>query len=57
MTGRDHNHERGPVLEPERCLACHRPAIGWVRGQCWVPICSVCAWARSQPYQPWRRAA
>lgn len=56
MTGRDHNHERGPVLEPDRCLACRRPAIGWVRGRYWVPVCSVCAWARSRPYRPWAQA-
>jgi hypothetical protein len=51
MTSRDHNHERGPMLEPERCHACNLPADHWVRGaHQTLPVCSVCKWARPRPY-------
>jgi hypothetical protein len=44
---------RGYLFEPERCHACHRPAIGYVKGRYQtLPICSICRWARSRPYRP-----
>jgi hypothetical protein len=50
---RDHNGERGPVLAPERCHACHRPAVAWVRGSSQtLPECSVCRWARTRSRAP-----
>jgi hypothetical protein len=48
---RDYSHERGPVLEPERCHACSLPAVDWVIGAYrTLPVCSVCRWARSRQW-------